>query len=59
YILTHKISQDHLEIFFGSIRGKGGYNNNPTAWQFKAAYKRLLIQTEVKSSEAGNCSADV
>lgn len=59
YLLTHKMSQDHLEIFFGCIRGKGGFNNNPTACQFTAAYKHLLIQTEVKSSDAGNCAADV
>ncbi|KAH8009969.1 hypothetical protein HPB51_023025 [Rhipicephalus microplus] len=59
YLLTHKMSQDHLETFFGGVRGKGGYNNNPTACQFTAAYKRLLIRTEVASSEAGNCSRDI
>lgn len=59
YLLTHKMSQDHLETFFGCVRGKGGYNNNPTACQFRAAYKRLLIHTEVMSSDAGNCSQDV
>ncbi|KAH8010013.1 hypothetical protein HPB51_024363 [Rhipicephalus microplus] len=59
YLLTHKMSQDHLETFFGCVRGKGGYNNNPTACQFTAAYKRLLIRTEVASSEAGNCSRDI
>lgn len=59
YLLTHKMSQDHLETFFGCVRGRGGFNNNPTACQFKAAYKRLLVQTEVKSSDAGNCSQDV
>ncbi|KAL3221091.1 hypothetical protein MRX96_029648 [Rhipicephalus microplus] len=42
YLLTHKMSQDHLETFFGCVRGKGGYNNNPTACQFTAAYKRLF-----------------
>ncbi|KAL3183923.1 hypothetical protein MRX96_006247 [Rhipicephalus microplus] len=59
YLLTHKMSQDHLETFFGCVRGKGGYNNNPTACQFTAAYKRLLIRTEVASSEAENCSRDI
>ncbi|KAL3206525.1 hypothetical protein MRX96_039996 [Rhipicephalus microplus] len=49
YLLTHKMSQDHLETFFGCVRGKGGYNNNPTACQFRAAYKRLLFHTEVRS----------
>lgn len=59
YVLTHKMSQDHAETFFGCARGRGGFNNNPTAAQFMAAYKRLLVKTEVKSSESGNCSPDV
>ncbi|KAL1483487.1 hypothetical protein MTO96_033152 [Rhipicephalus appendiculatus] len=59
YILTHKMSQDHVETFFGCIRGRGGFNNNPTAAQFTASYKRLLVHTEVTSSSAGNCSPDL
>ncbi|KAL3186990.1 hypothetical protein MRX96_026087 [Rhipicephalus microplus] len=59
YLLTHKLSQDHAENFFGSVRGRGGYNNNPTAAQFIAAYKRLLVQTEVTSSSSGNCTKDM
>lgn len=54
YILTHKLSQDHLELFFGAIRGKGGFNNNPTARQFEAAYKRLLVHTEITGPNTGN-----
>nr|CAI5835659.1 unnamed protein product [Callosobruchus analis] len=56
YVLTNKLSQDHLELFFGAIRGKGGSNNNPTARQFEAAYKHLLIHTEVKGPITGNVS---
>lgn len=59
YTLTHKMSQDHEETFFECIRGRGGYNNNPTATQFMASYKRLLVQTEVKSSSRGNCAQDI
>jgi len=33
YLLTYKLSQDHLELFFGCIRLRGGCNN-PTASQF-------------------------
>ena len=40
YILTYKFSQDHLELFFCALRACGGFNNNPTAQQFRAAYKR-------------------
>lgn len=35
YLLTYKLSQDHLELFFSAIRSKGGFNNNPTALQFE------------------------
>ena len=28
FLLSYKISQDHIEIFFGKIRSHGGFNNN-------------------------------
>lgn len=56
FILTYKISQDHLEMFFSAITAKGGFNNNPTTMQFEAAYKKLLIHTELKTSEGANCT---
>lgn len=55
YVLTYKLSQDHLEMFFSAIRSKGGFNNNPTATQFEGAYKRLLIHVGVKASFSANC----
>lgn len=55
YIPTYKISQDHIELFFGCIRSKGSYNNNPTSRQFKAAIKKLLIHSEIRDSGSGNC----
>jgi hypothetical protein len=48
------LSQDHLELFFSAIRSALGYNNNPTAKQFSAAYKQLLIRHEIKGV-GGNC----
>jgi hypothetical protein len=33
YVLGHKLSQDHLEIMFGTIRSSLGLNNNPTVMQ--------------------------
>lgn len=32
YLLTYKLSQDHLETFFSAIRKQGGFNNNPSAY---------------------------
>ena len=54
YLLTYKLSQDHLELFFGAIRTAGGFNNNPTTQQFTAAYKRLLLRSHI-DGENGNC----
>lgn len=56
FLITYKLSQDHLETFFSAIRGKGGYNNNPTSRQFQAAYKRLLVHNAIIGSEHGNCA---
>ena len=54
YLLTYKLSQDHLELFFSAVRARGGFNNNPTSRQFQAAYKRLLMRHHVKNG-TGNC----
>lgn len=55
YLLTYKFSQDHLELFFAAVRSCGGFNNNPTARQFQACYKRLLMRHNIKNGN-GNCS---
>jgi hypothetical protein len=54
YLLTYKLSQDHLELFFGAVRSRG-CNNNPTVRQFTAAHKRLLMHHNVEGG-LGNCS---
>ena len=57
YLLTYKLSQDHLELFFAAVRQRGGWNNNPTSGQFVAAYKRLLVRHQTVRVERGNCDA--
>ena len=57
YILSYKLSQDHIEMFFSAIRARGGFNNNPTAAQFEGAYKRLVMHAEISTSSAANCLA--
>lgn len=42
YIPFYKCGQDHLELFFGSIRARGGSNNNPITRQFTSAYKKTI-----------------
>lgn len=55
YLPLYKVSQDHLELFFSAIRARGGFNNNPNAVQFRAAFKRLLIRAEIRDAGVGNC----
>ena len=54
YLLTYKLSQDHIELFFAAIRSSYGCNNSPTALQFRSPYKRMLVRHEI-SSPSGNC----
>ena len=55
YLLTYKMSQDHLELFFAAVRSAEGFNNNSTTQQFTAAYKWLLMRSSIKGSN-GNCN---
>lgn len=54
FVLTYKMSQDHLELFFGCIRARGGSNNNPNAVQFKNTLRQLLFTKNI-TVESGNC----
>lgn len=55
YVLTYRLSQDHLETLFSRIRGRGGWNNNPNVLQFKYALRALLQKNGILPSEKGNC----
>ena len=44
-----------MELFFSTVCAAGGFNNNPTAQQFMAAYKRLLFRSTIKGGQ-GNVS---
>ena len=45
YLLTYKLSQDHLELFFSCVRG--GFNNNSNALQLKYAFRKILLHNAV------------
>ncbi|KAL4127075.1 hypothetical protein QTP88_011273 [Uroleucon formosanum] len=49
--------QDHIEMLFSAIRAKGGFNHNSTVSQFEAAYKSIIVHSEIKSSSSANCMA--
>lgn len=54
YILTFRFSQDHIETLFSKIRRMGGFNNNPTVIQLKAALRKLLCKQSIESSTSAN-----
>jgi hypothetical protein len=56
YICTYL---DHLEIMFACIRKAGGFNNNPTAKQFQATFKKLMFRSGVAltPSDCANITA--
>ena len=43
YLLTYKLSQDHIELFFGVVRLRNGCAFNPTLRQFHTAFRRLFV----------------
>ena len=56
YILSYKLSQDHVEMFFALIRRMNGFSYNPTTIQFKSAFKKLLLNSiDVLVSRSANC----
>ena len=57
YLLTYKLSQDHIELFFSAERRQGGNSNNPTPRSYIYIYKQLLLHADIKGSEKGNCIA--
>ena len=54
YLLTYKLSQEHLEMFFSCVRARGGFNNNPNALQIKYAFRNILVHKSITSSDKAN-----
>ena len=54
----YKLSQDVIEIFFGLLRSKLGYNKNPTAYQLEITYKNVLSIKKISTLNNGNCHLD-
>lgn len=57
YLLAYNFSQNHLEILFGKIRNRNGFNNNPNVQQFKYAMRHILLHNNIKCSNNINCLA--
>ena len=57
YVLTYKLSQDHLELLFSCCRSSNGFCNNPTVRQLVSALKRILLRSSLMASSHANCMA--
>lgn len=57
FLAPYRLSQDHLEMFFGKIRSMNGSNDNPTASQFVSAYRKLMCTWDIDLSEYSNVRA--
>ena len=55
YLLTHKYSQDHIELLFSCVRARGGWNNNPNCLQLKYALRKMLLRNAITASKNANC----
>ncbi|XP_050022615.1 uncharacterized protein [Dermacentor andersoni] len=51
YICTRHLNQDPLEMYFSCISQRGGWNNNPSAAQFRHAYRQTIAHAAVLGSK--------
>ncbi len=49
FALTHKISQDHIELSFAAVPSGLGASNNLSCKQFSSIVKRLLVLNNITS----------
>ena len=57
FLCSYKLCQDFLEIFFNAIRIRNGWSINPTANQFRWAYRQLMVHagSSILASTMANC----
>lgn len=59
YLLTYRLNQDPLEMFFGMMRAKGGLFDHPTALHFKYRLRNILLgRNESIMSKNANVQED-
>lgn len=44
-----------LRNFFSAVRSRNGWCTNPSVLQFKSALKSLIVHTQTKYANNGNC----
>ena len=58
YLATYRLSQDHIDLTLNVTHSRGGWKNNLTVSQFRAAYKRLFLKHDIKPTPTGNVVAE-
>jgi len=59
FLCTSRFNQDCVENFFAAIRSKQGWNENPSPYQFTAAFRNAVVLSSLDSTSSGkNCIAD-
>ncbi|KAH6948676.1 hypothetical protein HPB50_025849 [Hyalomma asiaticum] len=58
YVLTCKLNQDPLEIFFGMTTSYGGDEDHPTIISFVHIYRLLSLYTPISTCVTGNVSEE-
>lgn len=56
YLPTYRLSQDPLEVFFGTLRRRLGCNDNPNVAQLAYSVRAVLC-FKLSSAKNGNCVA--
>jgi hypothetical protein len=56
YLFTRRLCQDAPENYFGSVRQQDGNSINPTAIQFKRAFKKLYAVDFLRMNWSNNLS---
>lgn len=57
-LLTRRLNQDMLEHLFGTIRGKGGHQDNPDCKGFRFCYRQSVIDFMEVHGSNPNCEPD-
>ena len=58
FLLTNRLNQDCVENLFSIIRGRGGHRDNPTAMQFRSAFRHIVVEKLFIQSNNSNCAVD-
>lgn len=58
FLLTGRFNQDVVENTFSTIRRKGGFRDNPSASEFRYAFRMVMVAEIIKPSLNSNCAPD-